>query len=128
VTNRWSGPCRCQGTDMRHRSPLGACAGTAITALSWVPRRDHAHRYHCICSNRPRYGRGGLHLLDQQPEPTRGRGPKLKSHEEKKDLTGKDKSQDDLVDGGEQQMPEGLKRERKGPLDKNVGRNDKPEG
>jgi hypothetical protein len=52
----------------------------------------------------------------------------MKAHREKTDLTGKDKSQDDLVDGGEQQTPEGLKRERKGPLDKNVGRNDKPEG
>jgi hypothetical protein len=44
------------------------------------------------------------------------------AHEEKADLTGKDKSQDDLVDGGAQETPEGLKREGKGPLDKNVGR------
>ena len=51
-----------------------------------------------------------------------------KASEEKKDLTGKDKSQGDLVDGGAQETPEGLKRERKSPLDKNVGRNDRPEG
>ncbi len=36
----------------------------------------------------------------------------MKAHEEKKDLTGKDRSHDDLVGGGEQQTPEGLKRER----------------
>ena len=47
-----------------------------------------------------------------------------KAHEEKKDLDGKDKSQGDLVDGGQQQTPEGLKRERKGPVDKDVGRQD----
>jgi hypothetical protein len=46
----------------------------------------------------------------------------MKAENEKKDLTGKDKSQDDLVDGGPQETPEGLKRERKGPLDKDVGR------
>ena len=45
-----------------------------------------------------------------------------KANQEKTGLTGKDKSQDDLVDGGPQELPEGLKRERKGPLDKNVGR------
>jgi hypothetical protein len=48
----------------------------------------------------------------------------MKAHEEKKDLTGKDKSQGDLVDGGAQETPEGLKRDRKGPLDKDVGRKD----
>jgi len=48
--------------------------------------------------------------------------PMTKAHEEKSDLTGQDKSQDDLVDGGKQKTPEGLKREPKGPLDKNVGR------
>jgi hypothetical protein len=37
-------------------------------------------------------------------------------------LDGKDKSQDDLVDGGELKTPEGLKRERKGPVDKDAGR------
>ena len=47
---------------------------------------------------------------------------KPQAHEEKKELTGKDKSQDDLVDGGLQETPEGLKRERKGPVDKEVGR------
>ena len=45
-----------------------------------------------------------------------------KAHEERKDLDGKDKSQGDLVDGGELKPPEGLRRERKGPLDKDVGR------
>jgi hypothetical protein len=45
-----------------------------------------------------------------------------KAHEEKKDLDGKDKSQGDLVDGGELKTPEGLKRERKGPVDKDVRR------
>lgn len=46
-----------------------------------------------------------------------------KAHEEKKDLDGKDKSQGgDLVDGGMQKTPEGLKRERKGPIDNEVGR------
>ena len=34
-----------------------------------------------------------------------------------------DKTQDDLR-GGEKELPEGLKRERKGPLDKDKGRND----
>ena len=44
------------------------------------------------------------------------------AHDEKKDLDGKDKSQGDLVDGGLQKTPEGLKRERKGPIDNEVGR------
>jgi hypothetical protein len=50
------------------------------------------------------------------------RGSMTKAHDEKKDLDGKNKSQGDLVDGGEQQTPEGLKRERKGPIDWDVGR------
>jgi hypothetical protein len=50
------------------------------------------------------------------------RSTMTKAHEEKKDLDGKDKSQGDLVDGGELRTPEGLKRERKGPVDKDVGR------
>jgi hypothetical protein len=53
------------------------------------------------------------------------RGSMTKAHEEKKDLDGKDKSQGDLVDCGEQQTPEGLKRERKGPVDKDIGRQKK---
>jgi hypothetical protein len=53
----------------------------------------------------------------------RKRGSSMtKAHEEKKDLDGKDKSQGDLVDGGELKTLEGLRRERKGPLDKDVGR------
>jgi len=43
--------------------------------------------------------------------------------EENKGLTGQDKSQGDLR-GGERELPEGLKRERKGPIDKDEGRND----
>jgi len=50
-----------------------------------------------------------------------------KANEEKTDLKGQDKQQGDLVDGGAQEIPEGLTRERKGPLDKNVGRNDRPD-
>ena len=51
----------------------------------------------------------------------------MKASQEKKNLTdqgltGKDKSQDDLVDAGNQKTPEGLKRDRTPPLDKNVGR------
>jgi hypothetical protein len=46
---------------------------------------------------------------------------KSQAHQEKEGLTGQDKSQGDLRDGGEQKTPEGLKRERKGPLDKSVG-------
>jgi hypothetical protein len=49
---------------------------------------------------------------------------KPKAHEEKKGLEGHDKVQDDLTDGGTQEIPEGLKRERKGPLGKNVGRDE----
>ena len=46
----------------------------------------------------------------------------MKAEQEKKNLTGKDKSQGDLVDAGHQQTPDGLQRDRKPPLDKNVGR------
>jgi hypothetical protein len=46
----------------------------------------------------------------------------MKANQEKKHLTRQDKSQDDLVDSGNQQTPEGLKRDRTPPLDKNVGR------
>jgi hypothetical protein len=42
------------------------------------------------------------------------------AHEEKEGRA-PDKSQGDLIDGGKQESPEGLKRDRKGPLDKNVG-------
>jgi hypothetical protein len=45
-----------------------------------------------------------------------------KAHEEKQGLQGHDKAQGDLTDVGAQDTPEGLKRERKGPLDKNTGR------
>jgi hypothetical protein len=51
-----------------------------------------------------------------------GRCEMMKANQEKKNLTGQDKSQDDLVDAGHQQTPEGLQRDRKPPLDKNVGR------
>jgi len=47
-----------------------------------------------------------------------------KANQEKTGLTGQDKSQGDLVDGGPQETPEGLKRERKGPLSKTNGRKD----
>ena len=46
----------------------------------------------------------------------------MKAEQEKKKLTGHDKSQGDLVDIGNQQTPEGLQRDRTPPLDKNVGR------
>jgi len=46
-----------------------------------------------------------------------------KDHEEKKGLTGQDKSQGDQR-GEPRDIPEGLKRERKGPLEKNEGRKD----
>jgi hypothetical protein len=44
-----------------------------------------------------------------------------KAEQEKTGLTGQDKSQGDLR-GGERELPEGLKRERKGPYDKDRGR------
>ena len=46
-----------------------------------------------------------------------------KAHQEKTDLTGRNKSQGELrEDVDPRDLPEGLKRERKGPLDKNEGR------
>jgi hypothetical protein len=45
-----------------------------------------------------------------------------KAQEEKNNLDGKDKSQGDLVDAGELKTPEGLKRQPKGPVDKDIGR------
>ena len=44
-----------------------------------------------------------------------------KANEEKTGFTGRDKSQGNLR-GGPTATPEGLKRERKGPLDKKEGR------
>lgn len=53
----------------------------------------------------------------------------VKAHQEKTGLTGQDKSQGDLRDGGDPlEMPEGLKRERKAPLDKNEGRGGRKDG
>ena len=46
-----------------------------------------------------------------------------KAEQEKTGLTGQDKSQGDLR-GGEKELPEGLKRERTKPLDKDLGRAD----
>jgi len=46
-----------------------------------------------------------------------------KAEQEKTGLTGRDKSQGDLR-GGEKELPEGLKRERTRPLDKDLGRVD----
>jgi hypothetical protein len=46
-----------------------------------------------------------------------------KAEQEKTGLKGTDKRQGDLQDApGDTHVPEGLKRERKGPYDKNVGR------
>ena len=53
-----------------------------------------------------------------------------KAEQDKTGLTGRDKSQGDLR-GGNIELPEGLKRERKGPYDKDKGREDdgkRPEG
>ena len=44
-----------------------------------------------------------------------------KANEEKTGFTGQDKSQGNLR-GGPTETPEGLKRERKGPLDRKEGR------
>lgn len=51
----------------------------------------------------------------------------IKAEHEKTGLSGGDKQQDDLRDAAQPShaMPEGLERERKGPLDKNKGRNEK---
>ena len=46
-----------------------------------------------------------------------------KAEQDKTGLTGRDKSQGDLR-GGEKELPQGLKRERKGPYDKDKGRDD----
>jgi hypothetical protein len=46
-----------------------------------------------------------------------------KAEQEKTGLKGHDKSQGNLR-GGEKELPEGLLRERKGPLDKDRGRDD----
>jgi hypothetical protein len=48
-----------------------------------------------------------------------------KAEQEKIGLKGEDKRQDDLQDApGNAYTPEGLQRPRKGPYDKNVGRNE----
>ena len=48
-----------------------------------------------------------------------------KAEQEKIGLKGGDKRQGDLQDGpGDSHTPEGLQRPRKGPYDKNVGRNE----
>jgi hypothetical protein len=52
----------------------------------------------------------------------------VKAHQEKTGLAGQDKSQGNLRDGGPPETPEGLKRERKGPLDKNEGRGEPHDG
>jgi hypothetical protein len=49
-----------------------------------------------------------------------------KAEQEKTGLKGGDKQQGDLQNPAQPiDAPEGLQRERKGPLDKNVGRNEK---
>ena len=50
-----------------------------------------------------------------------------KAEQEKTGLQGSDKQQGDLQNPAHQSIetPEGLQRERKGPLDKNAGRNEK---
>jgi hypothetical protein len=49
----------------------------------------------------------------------------IKAEQEKTGLTGLDKRQDDLRSASDDDhRPEGLERERKGPFDKNVGRNE----
>jgi hypothetical protein len=50
-----------------------------------------------------------------------------RTEQEKTGLTGGDKQQDDLRDSPSNpvEMPEGLERERKGPLDKDQGRNER---
>jgi hypothetical protein len=52
-----------------------------------------------------------------------------KAEEEKTGLKGGDKRQGDLRDApSDEHMPEGLTRERKGPLDKDVGRGRETQG
>jgi hypothetical protein len=47
-----------------------------------------------------------------------------KAEQEKTGLTGGDKEQGDLHNTPDNELPEGLQRERKGPYDKHVGRNE----
>jgi hypothetical protein len=47
-----------------------------------------------------------------------------KAEQEKTGLKGGDKQQGDLQNAPDNELPEGLQRERKGPYDKNVGRNE----
>jgi hypothetical protein len=47
-----------------------------------------------------------------------------KAEQEKTGLTGGDKQQGDLQNAPDNELPEGLQRERKGPYDKRVGRNE----
>jgi hypothetical protein len=48
----------------------------------------------------------------------------MKAQQEKTGLKGGDKRQGDLQNAADSELPEGLKRDRKGPYDKNVGRNE----
>ena len=47
-----------------------------------------------------------------------------KAEQEKTGLKGSDKQQGDLQNAPDNELPECLQRERKGPYDKNVGRNE----
>jgi hypothetical protein len=47
-----------------------------------------------------------------------------KAEQEKTGLKGGDKQQGDLQNAPDNELPEGLQRERKGPYDKDVGRNE----
>ena len=47
-----------------------------------------------------------------------------KAEQEKTGLKGGDKQQGDLQNAPDNELPEGLQRERKGPYDKRVGRNE----
>lgn len=47
-----------------------------------------------------------------------------KAEQEKTGLSGGDKRQGDLQNAPDEEIPEGLRRERKGPYDKNAGRNE----
>jgi hypothetical protein len=48
----------------------------------------------------------------------------MKAGQEKTGLKGGDKQQGDLQNAPDHDVPEGLQRPRKGPYDKNVGRNE----
>jgi hypothetical protein len=48
-----------------------------------------------------------------------------KAEQEKTGLKGDDKSQSNLQNAPDTELPEGLQRERKGPLDENLGRGEK---